>query len=467
MTKLNSFSVTFTETFPTFTRPALSLVSSNLFVNDTRTVAIIGLGKRTEILIGSAKGDGTDGLPQNYDQTLTPSGRYFRTAAYPVDASTFEVFRGIGGNELVTTDGYFFDSQTGSLVLYTPLNRGERLVVSYVSTVDVNFPRLFTRENEEDLYTIYGSPSTSNTLSAAAQIAFANGCPRIIAVQGDHTGIDTSWFGAYSALENAQVYMIVPVQNGYYSETVVAGVDHAQRMSDTPSRRERFIIAGENPTSNEDDFDRLVRDDASDFAQEERIIIVGADFPRTVIAGETTNAYGGYLAAAVAGKWSSYEYIPTTLLQKELLRIQLNWPNTNLYSEAQKREIADNGVTLLLNASGAVMVGRFVTTLQTGNPVEIEPSIWRIRDYVAITLREKLENRFVGNVVLERIVNQVEVATRTHLQSLIDQKIITKFKSVRVVVDSLEPRQIDVAFDIEPAFPLNDILLTITITSSL
>lgn len=470
MTELRLFRLNFREVFPPFTRQAPDDPGESLSFNDTRTVGIIGFGKRVETLVSAAAGEGLDGEPTNFDPRLEPSGCFFKTTAFPVYANTFKVFRGTSGLEEVSEDEFLLDEVNGYFVLYTPLVRGERLVVEYISEADVNTTRVFTEEQLPELYSIYGSPSQENTLSAAAEIAVANGAPRLIVVQGDHTGNDPAWFQAYEALERTQVYMIVPMQNRFYSQVALAGLDHVERMSETPFRRERILILGEKPKEtpeDENDLDALPREAVKDFNGEERVVFVGADFPLTVIAGETTAAVGGYLAAAVAGRWAGYEYIPTTLYLKQLNRILLDWPQRDLYSEAQLRQLAREGLTLLLQREGTSIVNHFVTTIANFNPVDEEPSLWRIRDYVAIEVRRVLENRYVGSVVTQEVVEDVKNSTIALLQGFVDQKILTKYSGVQVSVDQIEPRQVNVAFDIEPVFPLNDIVLNISVKSFL
>lgn len=467
MTILNEFRLQFREVFPAFVRQALGDQGESLEFNDTRTIAIIGLGRRREVLINAAVGNGEDGEPVNFDIAETPSGRFFKVTSYPVYEDTFKVFRGFGGLEQVPSEEYLFDPIAGYFVLYTPLQRGEKLVTEYISKSDVNVPRVFSQDRPDLLYRIHGSPSQENLLSAGAEMAFANGANTIITVQGDHTGEDPSWFKAYEALERTQAYMVVPMQNGYYAQVVVAGLDHVQRMSQTPNRKERILLVGEKPELDPDDLDGLPREAVTDFNGEERIVFVGADYPRTILAGETTEAVGGFLAAAVAGRWASFEYVPTTLYTKTLTRLNLDWPTRDLYTEKQLRQLADQGLTLLVAREGASAVNRFVTTIANGNPVEIEPSIWRIRDRVAIDVRTLLENRFVGSVVTNDVIDDIQVTTRNFLKSKIDQNIITGYANVRVEVDSVEPRQVNVSFDIAPVFPLNDVVIRITVASSL
>lgn len=467
MSQINSFNVTFQEDFPSYIRSPIEEHTAPISFDDTRTVAIIGLGKRTETVVSVAKGNGLDGEPQNFDPRLIPTGRYFKTVSYPVDPSRFEIYRGLGAQELVLEKDYYLDDKTGYFILFTPLVTGERLIVKYISFSDINHPQLFTKEQLKQLYVVHGSPSSENTLASAAEIAFANGAPRIVTVQGDHTGRDPYWSQSYQVLENVRAYMIVPVQNGYYSQVAAFGTEHVRKMSETPYRRERILLIGERDASVDLPFDSLPRSAVSDYNLDERVLFIGADLAKTVIVGETTDATGGYLAAGVAGLWSSFEYVPTTLYKKELARIVLKWPNENFYSEQQLRTIANDGVTLLVKNNGAATVGRFVMTLNNGNPVDTEPSIWRIRDYIAIVIRNALETNFVGKPLIADLLQDIEIEVERLLKGLISQGIITEYANIRVEVNSQEPRQTDVSFDIAPVFPLNDIRLGIRVTSQL
>ena len=60
------------------------------------------------------------------------------------------------------------------------LNQNDSLVARYIAEADINSPEFFTQV--QDVYTKHGRPSTSNTLSIGAQLAFANGAPGIFCV---------------------------------------------------------------------------------------------------------------------------------------------------------------------------------------------------------------------------------------------------------------------------------------------
>ena len=61
------------------------------------------------------------------------------------------------------------------------LSKGDTLEARYIATADLDDPEFFTSANA--LFAKHGTPSTTNTLSLGAQIAFENGAPGLWAVQ--------------------------------------------------------------------------------------------------------------------------------------------------------------------------------------------------------------------------------------------------------------------------------------------
>jgi len=61
------------------------------------------------------------------------------------------------------------------------LQAQDRLEAKYIASIDVEDPKTFTDPNK--LYATYGTPSTENTLSLGAQMAFENGATSVLAIQ--------------------------------------------------------------------------------------------------------------------------------------------------------------------------------------------------------------------------------------------------------------------------------------------
>lgn len=469
MTALTNWRISFSQIYPDFPSRTYHLDEGGYPTDKTaRTVAILGLGTRTEVLVTSGSGDETEGAPENFNPNNLPNGSFFALASYPVDPNTFQLYRGLVGNQsLIPPAEYLLDHTNGYLVLYHPVRRGERINVTYVSFSDVNHPRFYLAEQIDDLYAVYGQPSGTNTISAGAQLAVDNGATRLVVIQGDHSGVDPYWQKAYEAISTIDAYFIVPMHGSYYRNIVVAGLASVQQDSAVANRRERLLLVGEVQRTDVGDPNYFDRSVVTDFNVEERMLFLVGDEITTVIQGSTQVAEGGYLAAAAAGLWSSYDYIPEPLTRKTLTRLSQNWPIPDRYTRQQTEQFAKDGLTLIMPLGGVSSIYQGAMTLTNGNPVDEEPSIWRIRDYVAMTIRTALENRFVGGVILADTPKEIKKVVVTTLQGLISQRIITAFANVIVSPDSLEPRQIDVGFDVAPVFPLNNIMMTIKVVSYL
>lgn len=236
---------------------------------------------------------------------------------------------------------------------------------------------------------------------------------------------------------------------------------HVELMSDTPNRRERMVITG--------GYDGYTITEALDeetgidnnFGDSFRIVFLMPERIRRVVNGETALLDGQYLAACAAGRMASNEYLAEPLTRKTLIGFDIE--QSKRYTDIEERLLGEEGVSVVagLNSGGRVVNG--FTTVNTGNAVEEEPSVVRIRDYTAFVTRTILENRFVGTVILADTTKEVEAVTINILKSLISQQLITAYANVRARVDEIEPRQVNVSFDIQPVFPLNWIRIDFTI----
>ena len=232
-------------------------------------------------------------------------------------------------------------------------------------------------------------------------------------------------------------------------------------MSSVRQRRERILWTG---ACGDTGFDEVLDPQtgvANTFGRSFRCVYMFPQRIRTVIAGETAFLDGQYLAACAAGFLAAESYIPTPLTRKNLVGFDIE--KSELFSIDQQNLLGDAGLTIVepLASGGRVVFG--LTTVQSGNPVEEEISIVRIRDFVAKTTREVLENRFVGGLIEDQTVANIKATTRGILESLVAQRIITEFANVTARVDSIEPRQVNVGFDIAPVFPLNWIKIEFSI----
>jgi hypothetical protein len=115
---------------------------------------------------------------------------------------------------------YLFHTTTGRLVLDQPLKAFDTLLATYIAEGDINSPQQFF--TLQDVVAKHGYPSTSNTISLAASIAFQNGAGVVVPVHagqvmmGDGSArkvvSEPTLYTALKALEKFEnIDIIVPV----------------------------------------------------------------------------------------------------------------------------------------------------------------------------------------------------------------------------------------------------------------
>lgn len=424
---------------------------------DTATVAIIGMGKREEILVQQGLGEEDEGEPIDFTASNLPDGRHFKVISFPIIESTLEVLLTHDGVErvLIADQDFQLDTSVGCIVLHHPIELNDRLVVKYSSEADTNVPYLFT--DLSSLISRFGQPSIENTLSLGAQLAFQNGAKRVVAIQALDPAVDPRWTQAYQALSKVDTYYVVPIPPSEYPLVASLGLTHVENQSSTKYRNERILILGET-------IDMGV-DDISLYRNSTRTVFLAPGDLSTVLNGETAQLDGRYLAAAYAGKLSSFGSLAEPAMNKRLTGFVID--SQNKYSRLQLETLVQKGVTIIRREAVGGIIYRSVTTSDSTNAVDQEQSVVRVADFIAINLRNVLENRFIGRPIVELILEEIRSSTTKFLEVQIAKRIITKFEGVQVRVDSQDPRQVNVTFDIEPAFPLVDIPVTINVVTTL
>ena len=425
---------------------------------DTSTVAIIGMGHREEVLVTQGAGEEDEGQPVDFQVGNQPDGRHFKVTSFPITAGTLEITL-IHENvemQLVENLNYSVDIALGYIVLFHPIALNDRLSVVYSSDADTNVPELFL--NIDSLIAKFGTPSVENTLSLGASLAFANGARRVLAVQAFDPISDPQWSKAYTALSKEEAYFVVPIPPSQYASVVSKGLSHVEDQSSTKNRHERVLVVGETSDITENDLSIFRNSFRATYIQPGELL-------QTVIKGETAYLDGRYIAAIYAGKFSSMSYIAEPMTGKTLIGFDISWQPRITNIELDQK--VSKGITFVKTLASGGQVYRGITTISSGLAVEEEPSIVRIRDFLAINIRKALEDRYVGQPIVDGILQSIEDTVTSFLSSQKDSRIISKFTNVRAVIDSVEPRQVNVSFDVQPVYPLNSIVITVRVVASL
>lgn len=423
---------------------------------DTATVAIIGLGQREQVLVTQGAGEEDEGQPVDFDPINEPDGRHFQVTSFPIVVGTLKVFLTHEGDELLLSEDidYHVNLTTGHLVLFHPIALSDRLRVTYTSEADVNLPQLFTEL--EPLTDKFGDPSPENTLSLGAQLAFENGARRILAVQALDPTLDPNWAQAYASLAKEEAYFVVPLPPNNYQQIAAQGLNHVETSSNVRNRRERVLLVGESMDLTEVDL-ALFRDTFR------TSYIQPSSTASSVVAGETVALEGMFLAAAYAGKFSSQNLVALPMTGKDLVGFALG--DAAKITNIQLEQKVKDGITFIRRLASGGRVHRSITTTNSRLAVEQEQSVVRIRDFLAINIRRVLDTRFIGRPIVDGLTEAIKTATESFLRTQEDNGLISQFVGVRADVDSVEPRQINVSFDVQPVFPLNDIVVTVNVVT--
>ena len=169
------------------------------------------------------------------------------------------------------------------------------------------------------------------------------------------------------------------------------------------------------------------------------------------------------MAAAIAGlNCNPANDVATTLTLQNLIgfsRLLIT------YDDATMNNMAANGLTLLLNNNGALLIRHYKTT-NPQNTLVSEPTSTTIADYVAQQFRANL-NQFIGRKLVDSLVTDITVVSNGLLKNLQDLQIIAAYENLSVLQNSQDPTEVDVTVTFKPIFSLLYLSVTFTVQTSL
>jgi phage tail sheath protein FI len=124
--------------------------------------------------------------------------------------------------------------------------------------------------------------------------------------------------------------------------------------------------------------------------------------------------------------------------------------------------LANSGITVLQPTVGGGLVIWGKTTTTSGFVEEQEISIVFIRDRVAKSLRAAFKD-FIGVVDSATLQGSLMARANSALQGFVASGLITAFDSLIVARDSVDPTQWNISVLVQPAYPVNFILIEASI----
>lgn len=303
---------------------------------------------------------------------------------------------------------------------------------------------------------------------------------------------DTNWGEAYEALELAEVQFVVPLPDATVSNIFLAGKVHVENMSNIVNAKERMLLIGaisglqpQNLTGESlaavenigvlegiqgDDPEEVLGGNIEDlanysvpdaFGDSFRVVYLAPDEIVRNIEGTNTALPGYYLAAALGGFLSGQTAIQEPPTFKTLTGF--NILRDKVYRPIVLDSLADAGVVVVQPVAGGGRMLHGLTTVQSLAPEEEEISIVGIRDQVARALRASLRT-FVGRVNTPTAIAEISAGVDKILRSQISQGLLTNVGAISVARNPVEPRQIDISAEINPAGPINWIFIDVTVS---
>jgi len=126
-----------------------------------------------------------------------------------------------------------------------------------------------------------------------------------------------------------------------------------------------------------------------------------------------------------------------------------------------REALSTAGVTVLQPVQGGGLVQWGLTTSQSGFVEEREASIVFIRDAIAKRFRNSFDG-FIGQPEDDTLIGTLSARAVVVLNSFL-RELITTYKDLVVVQDSVDPTQYNISVRVKPVYPVNFIYIRVSI----
>lgn len=311
--------------------------------------------------------------------------------------------------------------------------------------------------------------------------------------QRDASFFDAGWLNALEVLETVECDILVPLPNQTISVIFQNCLSHCIAMSNIANKKERVLfigaiqgltpanLTGAQPAAVENigilegiqgsNITDVLAGNVEDLANYSVPDAFGSTFrcvyfyPDQIVVqagAENVLIDGFYIAAAAAGFANADLALQNPFTNKVFSGFTILRNKT--FSTLVLEQLAAAGVTTLQPVAGGGRVVWGITTSQSGFPEEQEISIVFIRDRVAKVLRRGFAG-FIGTPQTATTAIALNTEAIILLNSLISQGLITAFKGLTVIQDSVDPRQWNIAVSVQPVYPINWIYIKVTVAN--
>ena len=380
-----------------------------------------------------------------------------------------------------------------SIKILTPdVNAGTYTIASVTDGVATISSGSFTDSTSVEFEVIDDTLQTAKILFTDDLALAAGSTLRATVVDNrDANFFDVNWASALESLEKIDCDIVVPLPSQTISAIFQATKAHCETMSNVRNKRERVLFAGaiqgltpDNLLGNEDaavedigileglQGDSVTEilagntEDLTNYAVEDafgssfRVVYFYPDEIVVPIGADRYTIDGFFLGAAAAGYLCSVPNVAIPLTNKVLTGFSIL--RSKLLRPIIIENLAAKGITVLQPVSGGGNVVWGKTTTNSGFPEEEEISIIFIRDKIAKSLRKGFKG-FIGKAEDNTFQGTLMARANGLLQSFVSQGLITAFRDLRVVRDSVDPRQWNISVQCVPTYPVNWIFIRVGI----
>lgn len=424
-------------------------------------------------------------------------------AGYPDYVLDIQVFK--NSVQLVEGTDFTIDSQSGEIFFTVALEKTDEVSVQYHNFIGDVFidPELMKRK--------HGQPSATNLVSLGALIAFENGANAVVCINTKPTtstydqvdafrdvlALPTLTYEGGSLFQVSEADLVVPMIPSdlavYEVEEINYMCKQAVEFASTLDQKKEMVAIlgsprfdkvssmvnallpgsqGRSLDKDGDDLEESIIDVSSPTSYGTNTLIendftrtayVGMDFvSKELASGELVYLNGSAAAAALAGKIGSYMHPAVTATNKDIVGFKI--PRSRKLTRLQGNRLMDEAKVIVLepNAIEGAKVIWALTTDNSGSPTREELSVVLARDWIVKQVRSMLEV-YVGELNLPSVTADMSTKLLKRLETYADEGIIEAFKGVRVDRHPIERRQVNVTFQIKPAYPINWISVEFTI----
>jgi hypothetical protein len=128
-------------------------------------------------------------------------------------------------------------------------------------------------------------------------------------------------------------------------------------------------------------------------------------------------------------------------------------------------QLTQAGTTVLTSRFGVTTILMAMTT-DTSSVLTRDPRIVEVKHFVQQGIRNIL-TPYIGQKNLPGMTTKIAASVNSYLSSLQQAQIISAFKGTAAVVDPSDPSTVDVTTYYSPVLPLNWIVATMNVSSTL